>query len=363
MLIRMPLMISLPFLALIVLFQAPGAWPISGPEPAARGRVWTADGGATLSLRVRVLAEEGERWSWVQPSGEFIVPAKEGRPVELVFEEIGPGEPRYHPARVRTDSATVTELRVVLIPREWVVAAGRHAGRRIPISPELAFRPVCEGCSAFFRRAGRTGEMRDDRIRTWAERAFPLGLAFDHEYTRLPIASSDSMAFWEGPQMLEEWLGEALFRALAWQEATRRTAETESGVVFVQIDPRIAPSALGLSSAHGEQLTYGEVRFRRPELMRGARGPTIVAHELIHILGLGHTCSWRSIMAPADRCPGLASPVPTAHDAAYIELARRVGELQRARGGAWALWSARENGPAEVPLGEIRYSGIAGSAH
>lgn len=74
--------------------------------------------------------------------------------------------------------------------------------------------------------------------------------------------------------------------------------------------------------------------------MAGPQGAELVIHELMHALGVGHTCAWRSVAADLRRCPGRRSPVPTAEDVAYTQVLYRVRHLQTARGARWGLEAA-----------------------
>ena len=85
-------------------------------------------------------------------------------------------------------------------------------------------------------------------------------------------------------------------------------------------------------------------------------GRRIVAHELIHVLGMGHTCRWTSLMSLSDLECGaqVSSGLPTIQDLAYLLLALHVNTLQARHdmpafgGGVFGAW----NGQRVVLLGE-----------
>ena len=85
-------------------------------------------------------------------------------------------------------------------------------------------------------------------------------------------------------------------------------------------------------------------------------GRRIVAHELIHVLGMGHTCSWVSLMSLSDLECGapVSSGSPTVQDIAYLLLALHVNSLQSTHdmpafgAGVFGAW----NGQRVLLLGE-----------
>jgi hypothetical protein len=321
--------------------------------PAVAGSVVAADGGSAAGVRVVLRDGAFADSATVDSAGRYTIPLprEAGRDgVTLAVRETGPGAARYHPAEVRVAAKEVGEEQgFVLVPREWTVSAGAYVGQRVEISPRLAFAPVCDGCSAFLRRGAGT----EAGVRTWPEAFFPLRVVFDREFSGAPITARDSVWFWRGAEALERDFGARLVRPAPFHESATVGDRTPSDIIFVQIDPSLRVAGLGVAGAYGRDIVYGEVRLQRGSLLSDTGGPDLVAHELLHALGFGHTCSWRSVMALESRCPARRSSRPTAHDVAYVQLVRRVRELQREHGARWGLEAAltgEERGPGPVAL-------------
>lgn len=342
------LRLLLPALALALHAGAAGAAP-----PAVKGRLVAADGGSPAGMRVfargGVFADSAD----VDASGRFslALPAgPAGDTVEIVVDAAVREARLYHPALVRVPRRELEGEQVfVLVPRVWTIPGGAYAGARVEISLERAFRPVCGDCSAFFRRDRARGAAGRDLVRTWPEETFPLRVAFDREDSGGPITRGDSVSFWRAVGEIEEVFGSDLFRPVPFRETVPREDYYPDDVILVQADPSLRYSGLGISSSFGNEIVYGEVRLKRASLDAFDDGAHLVAHEMMHALGLGHTCSWRTVLADA-RCPGMRVSAPSPEDVAHSVLARRVRELQRAHGARWGL-RAGLAGEREVVLG------------
>jgi hypothetical protein len=55
--------------------------------------------------------------------------------------------------------------------------------------------------------------------------------------------------------------------------------------------------------------------------------PTVLAHAMLHVLGVGHSCR-----VPTSQGPCLRTQEPSRHDVAHIELLREVMLLERELG-------------------------------
>lgn len=318
---------------------APGA-----AQDTARvvGRVVAADGGSVARARARVVGEWFEDAVPVDSAGGFSLPlprVSRGDSVDLVVEA-GEG---YHRAlaRVAVEDAGA-EHGFVLVPRGWTVPSGAYAGARVEIDLRAAFTPVCRGCSGFYRRGS------PHSLRTWPGRAFPLRVAFDREWSGARITARDSAAFWRVVEEMEEVFGSDLFRPAPIGE-TFTGEESPEDVILVVVDPSLRSAGLGMVSSLGSDITFGEVYLKWPGLISDPREGEVVLHELVHTLGLGHTCSWRSIMAVPSRCPGLRASTPTPEDVAHAQLLQRVRELQRTHGARWGLDAALAALEAALP--------------
>lgn len=319
-----------------------GAAPAAAQSPAAvvTGRVVAADGAPAAGVRVVVTGPAFGDSTTTDADGSYAIPlpaSVRDAPLELAVREGVLPSGRYHPAAVRLRAGEAEAAHgFVLVPRAWTIPAGSYAGSTVEISPRLAFEPVCRGCSAFLKRTdGIAGG-----VRTWPEALFPLRVVFDREYSPVPVSPRDSAAFWRGAEALERDFGADLVRPAPYSESAAVGDSVPSDLIFVLIDPSLRVSGLGVAGAYGDDLVFGEVRVRGGGLLAGPDGPDLVTHELLHALGLGHTCSWRSVMAVQTRCPGMRAERATPEDVAYAQVVRRVRELQRAHGARWGLEAA-----------------------
>lgn len=323
-----------------------GGAALAAPAPAqsggdaVTGRVVAADGGSAAGLRVVVSGSTFADSATTDSTGSYTLrlPARVvDDSVELVAREADPASGRYHPAAVRLGRRDLAgEHAFVLVPRAWTIPAGTYAGTTVEISPRLAFQPVCGGCSAFLKRSSLVG----GGVRTWPDALFPLRVVFDREFSPLPISPRDSVSFWRGAEELERDFGADLLRPAPYSASASVGDSVPSDLIFVLLDPSLRVSGLGTAGAYGDDIVFGEVRFKGSSLLSGGEGRDVVVHELMHAMGLGHTCSWRSVMAVSTRCPGMRSERATPEDVAYAQVVRRVRQLQRQVGARWGLEAA-----------------------
>jgi hypothetical protein len=323
-----------------------GAAALAAPAPAqsgggvVTGRVLAADGGSPAGVRVVVAGTSWADSAVADSAGSYALHLPAGLAddsLQLVAREADPASGRYHPAAVRLARIDVAgEHGFVLVPRAWTIPGGSYAGTTVEISPRLAFQPICRGCSGFLKRSTVVG----GGVRTWPEAFFPLRVVFDHEFSPLPITPRDSVSFWRSVEGLEADFGADLVRPAPYSASVPVGDSVPGDLIFVMIDPSLRVSGLGTTGAYGEDIVFGEVRLRGSGVLADAGASGIVVHELMHAIGLGHTCSWRSVMAVETRCPGLRSDRPTPEDVAYAQVVRRVRELQRMYDAEWGLEAA-----------------------
>jgi hypothetical protein len=328
-----------------------GALAVCGAAAAAgaqtvSGQVWAADGAPVAGLRVRVYAAAWADSAEVDAAGRFRVArpaALRGDSVHVVVDATDPAARAFHPSvaavpRARWDD----EVRVVLVPRRWTVASGVHAGETVDVSLEEGFAPTCAGCpSGFFRHAVPTrAGTRGSTVPAWRPGSFPLRVAFDHEYTSQRITARDSAAFWAEAAQLERDLGLRLFRPARAADTTPLDGGPDD-VVLVWVERGLRAAGLGsVAYSPGGDIDYGSVRLHDAGYLGGAGVPGLIAHELIHTLGVGHTCAWRSVMADATRCPHRRADAATARDAAYLHLHLAMAAAQRTHRAPWGLDAA-----------------------
>lgn len=323
--------------------------PALAQEPVLRGRVITADGARPDSLRAFV------RWrargdtavradsAAVDSAGRFALSLAgvSADSLDVIVDAADRDRRTHHPALVRLRRRDAAgEHGIVLVPRAWTIAAGRYAGQRVLVRPHLARMPVCRRCSVFWVRM----QLRADGPvgwQGWPMSRFPLRIGFDREHSVPVGATPDSAAFWQAAARVEDAFGMDLFRPVRYaQTLPRHPDDNPDDVVLVVIDPSLSIAGLTTVLGRSGTVEYAAVSFQRRGSVLGNVGPELVGHELMHVLGFGHTCSWHSIAADLQRCPGLRASLPTPEDVAYAQLFYRVRDLQRASGARWGLEAA-----------------------
>lgn len=314
--------------------------------PEIVGQVFSADGAPVVGLRLIVRAASFADSVEVDSLGRFslvLPPQLPDEVVELSVDAVDPISRSFHPALVwlRRDELA-GEQRFILVPREWTIPYGSYAGTTVPISLQRAFAPPCSGCSAFYERAGtRAAFLARAPVQSWPEARFPLRVAFDREDVKELFTARDSVEFWRVAERMHRDLGSPVFRPERYEQTLAGEGEGEpEDVVLVWIDPTLPYSGLGTAISEGGKIVHGSVRLRRAGLASSSEAPELLTHELVHALGFGHTCSWRSVVADPTRCRSLRSPSLTAEDVAYMQLLRRVRELQQTHRARWGIETA-----------------------
>lgn len=302
---------------------------------ALEGHVSTADGVALPDLVLTFRSSDGRSASTTIPaSGDFRMDLPFTAPgwSEVEVATADPEASPYLPALLRLDALELaSQIRLLLIPRTWTVERGTHAGAHVPISLDAAF-DAPRAVGAFYQVAP-TAERYAALLYTW-EAPFPLPVRLDRSGSDRPIEAADSLAWWKGVDHLEEVVGRDLFRPAG--------ASVVGPAVSVRVDRTLSKSGVGTPFTHqpGERrmqdvegwhgnvapvaslttlrVDSARVTLQRPGLLANA---FLAGHELIHVLGIGHGCSWPSIMV---ECAGSnhqpRKDEPTAQDVAYLEL-------------------------------------------
>ena len=332
-------------LALLLLAGAPA----SAQEPATlRGRVVTADGAAPSGLRAwlrwRAAGDTALRVdsAAVDTAGAFVLalPAELPESLEVLVDAADAERRVYHPSLARMARIEAArEHGFVLAPRRWTVASGLYAGHAVEISPHRARTAACARCSAFWARM--PGPRSPARYQGWPAARFPLRVAFDRQSSVPAGASPDSAVFWRAAEVVEAALGMDVFRpAPYWRTVPRFEEEDPADVVLVRIDRALTTAGLTTVVGRGGTMEYAALSLQRAGSVLEPRGEALVSHELMHALGVGHTCGWRSVVAEAASCPQLRASAPTAEDVAYLHLLYRVRDLQRSGAFRWGLDAA-----------------------
>lgn len=299
------------------------------------GQVFTVDGGAPDPVVVTVSSLAGKRSVVVARDGRFRLETKvAGDTVDFIVSGIA-SDSRYHPALIRTASRTLSDLRVVLVPRVWTIDRGTYAGQKVEISVDDAFRPPCENrddtnCDGFYPRVWTTG------LKLWGRSSLPIPVSFDRERSTSPITAADSAAYWEIVDRMNKDFGTVLFVPAVYEDLEKVDDGRVLGGITVRVDETLSGFGAWTNwwwAGTGEMWT-GVIRLRRPEFIANL---SLMTHELLHTQGFKHSCSWHTVMGGygCSSHPGL-SP----HDVAYAHLALAVNERQRATGAPHGLIAA-----------------------
>ncbi len=354
---------------LTLLFAA--AVPAAAQDgPALRGHVVTADGAPTAGMRVFVRWQGPGDWrpatdsAVVDSAGEYRVPLPTRLPdsLTLIVDAADRTARTHHPALARIARAEAGwEHGFVLAPREWTVEGGLFAGQRVGVSPLRARRPSCPTCTNGFwiRMAGTRSPIG---FQGWPASRFPLRVAFERGGSVPMGAMPDSAAFWRAAAGVESALGMDVFRPVAFgQTLPRRLEDEPDDIVLVRIDQELSTPGLTTMVGSRGNVEYAGVVLQRAGSALATGGSELVQHEMMHALGLGHTCAWRSVLADTHRCPAMRAPTLTPEDVAHTQLLYRVRDLQRDGDFRWGLdaavegerWMERPGGKVEMGPGVV----------
>jgi hypothetical protein len=261
------------------------------------------------------------------------------------------------------------QLHLALVPRRWTIRAGDYAGTSVPIDPDLAadsrVMPSFWGFYFPFTQEGAlqtitSASLWSGELRTWPAKAFPVSVVLDRPASNAKIEARDSAAFWAHVETLEAALGRDVFEPATLDDVpilsgTRRALNT----VLVQVDTAQAVEGYGDADAPdawswhfgadaeswsgspvrrveagSADMNGARLRLRDPQLLSHRR---IVIHELMHVLGAGHGCSWASVQT---YCASLATDIPTPADVAHLEVLEAVRALEATTGARWGLLAA-----------------------
>lgn len=330
--------------------------------PAIRGRAFAVGGGDLSGL-----------WATWHPTGKNVVDsARVGADGSFEIHtsaEAAGGELRidgsapraFHPFLYpfSIDSLARGQVAVILVPRSWTIRKGLFEGQVV----ETRLDPVMDDdtdrllYSYYFGQ----GDPLVDPVRyrldlmTWPLDHLPAKAAFDHRHGSPSMTSQDSIDIWSVLDRMEGIFGIDLFQPAeadpAWwpDQVTYTAADLVPGVV------RLSFGSLGWGSkplsdepvltwdqdldgwATGGRFTSFQVRhthlnggdltIRSLDSLRLADGlipwQTVLMHEMMHVLGVGHTCR-----VPSTQGPCMRTAEPSRYDVAYVELLRETMRLE-----------------------------------
>lgn len=238
------------------------------------------------------------------------------------------------PARMTAPKAYMpASVPVVFVPMQVTLDAGTAIGTHY-ISLEAALAPCNtpgpQCLSGFYGMFAR-GVQRWER--------YPVIVSVD--------PAVDTAAVWRALETLEQAFGKKMFAR-------------NDGTLPVGIDVR-AGSPPGAGNAGGYATWVWNARDQITSAtvwLRTTATPYLVHHEFLHALGFGHTCAWPSVMGGYG-CP--PAPTVTAQDVAYVVLASRIHDAERAFRlpasgmlpcGTMSIWAARPEGTSVTCAGD-----------
>ncbi|HXF48511.1 MAG TPA: fibronectin type III domain-containing protein [Verrucomicrobiae bacterium] len=243
--------------------------------------------------------------------------------VELYLDAKDPSLREFHPSYIKTSSAEVMNLvgqmrlNFVLVPYQWLVTNGIHAGSNVATTMSEAFQkdpinPEPINVEPFYLR--EQSVVRLDR---------PLKTAFDREKSNMPITTTDSVAFWTSIDSLHAYLGMGALFAPANIDELPSSARGVRIIVDTTGCRACASPNVAVDRIIGGQFEVNSVQV--------FANPRIIMHEAIHVFGFGHTCLWHTIMIRLG-CSSFPTPysstTPTPIDVAYIWIMYLIRDFQ-----------------------------------
>ena len=323
-----------------------GAATITVLMPVIAGKVFGLLPGREWLGESRVYVRVGERSDSVDVSadGTFNVPtalASEDS-VDLLLDEKDKTNRRFFPVLIALKKADFARVSMVRIPTKWVITKGAYRQQVVSVSLELAYRDLSPDLNgSFYSRDW--WPTRGWEYYNWIldESRLPFATAFDRSSSNRPIVAADSVAAWTALRAVDDFWGEVRFRPVNYADLGR----VEPGHLVAGVRIVVDTAAPDLGYAGREWIGKSEIVGG----MIGVRDKAffsngfLMAHEALHVFGVGHTCSWRSVvMGPYCNDPLLQSDVPSLGDVAYSELLRSVQRTVRDYGVLYGLGEAHQ---------------------
>ena len=300
--------------------------------PVLQGQLISPDGGEVTALHLVVRTRARTDTVAVVPSGRFTLrmATLTHGDVDVHVDASDRSNREHHASIVRIAADELgRNLRIVLVPTQWTIRAGRYAGRTVPIRlPEALDRT---GSGSSFWRLTAAATRRGPQAVGWPAAVFPIPVAF-RPTSRAPLLTrGDSVSFWAVVRDLEDDFGADLFRPARGDELTAETSR-----LVLDINPAMNSDGFTFVSWNGGGTVFdGSVTFRHSRLLSD---PFVVTHEMLHALGFGHTSAWPSVMSRGAGKLSRATP----EDVAHAQVLYRVRAAQAVYRAAYGIAEAME---------------------
>jgi hypothetical protein len=124
--------------------------------------------------------------------------------------------------------------------------------------------------------------------------SYPVPVAFCRSKSNYIVSASDSVKFFFWVEDIHQKFGRQIFKPANEAEVCGLNGAPKNGVlVYFDTTERISHGAAA-QWGYTRDYIYGGVVFNEVDVLDRN---FVIQHELIHALGFGHTCSWKTIMA------------------------------------------------------------------
>ena len=190
----------------------------------------------------------------------------------------------------------------VLHPKCWTIRVGDYAGQTSCI-PSAWLKADAGDNTSFFERPPNSAT-----VWGWRETLFPVHVAFNTSYTAQNLLDADTVI-----QHINRTFG---FKMAELGAMASDTIPIQGYVTVVKSQSVVESSAY-IFGTDGNDILSGVIHIVPGSLFS-------FSHELIHDLGYGHTCKWKSRMASSTSCPNNRSDWFTQEDVAAIQIGQAL---------------------------------------
>jgi len=230
-------------------------------------------------------------------------------------------------------------LNVVLVPDSLAIPSCSVLGESVVrVDLEKAYRRSSATNTAFFDRASTAATLGRYVVASWDRESIPVALSDTGDASQR-FSASDSTELRTGLDLVTAHFCQQ-FHFAPMPEASA------SGIVVIKDPgfPALGAHSMALPPVRGD---YGRAsvvlrRITPPDDVARDSTRRTIAHEFLHVLGFGHTCSWPSIMTTGTICgdPTLTSLLPTPGDVAHYFAMVWARQGERALGTVQSLGNA-----------------------